>query len=460
MECSESALTILGGGVAGLAVAHFAARRGLAFELFEAASSVGGNCRTLSLGPFRFDTGAHRIHDRDPLVAREVRSLLGDALHRVTAPSHVFSRGRLVAFPLRPLDLARHLGARGTLRAGLDLLAARARLEGGGEDFESHAVRAYGRTIAREFLLDYSEKLWGLPSTRLAPLVAGRRLQGLGLRSVLLEALRGGAAATRHLDGSFLYPRGGFGRLAERLADAAGRTHLHCGAPVRRLLHDGRCIRSIEVEGRPAIPCTAVVSTLPLPMLVDRLDPPLPLSARDLAGRLRFRDVVLVALALRRATVSASATIYFPEKAVPFNRVYEPRNRCPEMSPQGHTMLVAELPAERAAGLTETALVALVRDTLAGHGWISPDEVVDAAVHRLPNAYPLLERGCEQVVASLLDELGAFRNLWLGGRNGLFAYTHVHDLLRSGHELVETIAERLSSPGAAPVSVRTHEVMA
>ena len=59
----------------------------------------------------------------------------------------------------------------------------------------------------------------------------------------------------------------------------------------------------------------------------------------------------------------------------------------------------------------------------------------------------------------LLGELGRFRNLWLSGRNGRFAYTHLHDQVRLGHQLVSSFAERAGSlpaktraaaPGVSP----------
>jgi protoporphyrinogen oxidase len=437
-------LTVLGGGVAGLAVGYFAAKRGLPIELLEATDWLGGNCRTLSLGPFRFDTGAHRVHDRDPLVTREIQALLGDDLQRVSAPSHVYRRGRMVSFPLRPLDLVRKLGLLTTMRATIDLAAARAGLVAGdGGDFESFAVRTYGRTIAREFLLHYSAKLWGMPCSQLSPLVAGRRLKGLGLSAFLLEALGGAKAATEHLDGAFLYPRGGFGAIAERLADAVGREHIRCGARVSRLLHDGQSVRAVGVEGEPPVPCDAVVSTVALPALVHLFEPALPSEVLELAARLRFRDVALVALALDRPTVTTSATVYFPEPSICFNRVYEPRNRCPEMSPPGRTMLVAEVPGSFADDRPESELVAIVRETLVRIGWIREREVIDSAVHRLPDAYPLLEVGFEDVVEKLIRHLGRFGNLWLSGRNGRFAYTHLHDMMRLGHDLVSAYAESL-----------------
>jgi protoporphyrinogen oxidase len=103
-------LAILGGGPAGLAAGTFARRRGLPFVLFEAAGRLGGNCTTLQNGDFRYDSGAHRLHDRDPEMTAEIQALLGDELHRIDVPSQIWDDGRLIQFPLAPTQLLGRLG--------------------------------------------------------------------------------------------------------------------------------------------------------------------------------------------------------------------------------------------------------------------------------------------------------------------------------------------------------------
>jgi protoporphyrinogen oxidase len=95
-------LAILGGGPAGLAAGYTAAATDLSCAIFESASSVGGNCRTLSRGEFLYDTGAHRLHDRSPAATTIFRALLGEELREVTAPSRIAFNGRFVNFPLSP----------------------------------------------------------------------------------------------------------------------------------------------------------------------------------------------------------------------------------------------------------------------------------------------------------------------------------------------------------------------
>ena len=204
-------LTILGGGPAGLGVAFYARRAGIPFELFESAPETGGMCRTLTCGAHRYDRGAHRFHDRDPEITRDLQALLGDQLERVNAPSAIWDLGRWIDFPPTPLNVLFAYGPREAGRIVVDLVRTGLRRRHPDTSFEDFAVRRFGATLARRILLNYSAKLWGLPTDQLSPDVATRRLQGMTLRSLMTELLFPGAK-TEHVDGSFLYPDSGTGR--------------------------------------------------------------------------------------------------------------------------------------------------------------------------------------------------------------------------------------------------------
>ena len=122
-------LHILGGGPAGLTTGYYAKKHGLRnFTIFEAGENVGGNCRTLKIRgvdcggsflqreDFRFDTGAHRFHDKDPQVTAEVKTLLGDDLLPVDAPSEIFFEDNFYRFPLLLNDLAEKLETKTLLK--------------------------------------------------------------------------------------------------------------------------------------------------------------------------------------------------------------------------------------------------------------------------------------------------------------------------------------------------------
>lgn len=425
-------LIIVGAGMAGLSAAFEAASLGAAFDVYERLPRVGGLVTTFDEGGFRFDSGAHRLHDRVPDVTGRLRSLLAPHLQQVSAPSHIHSQGRLIEFPLAPLDVARALGPLAGARIALEVLAAR--LGGGrsGDDFESFAVRRYGRTLAERFLLGYSEKLWGLPCRRLSAALAGARLKGLSLASLLTEAVRGPSPRPRHLEGGFLYPSLGIGMVAEALADASGRERIRTGRSLDRLRHDGRRVTAV-VCGGESLEAQQVVSTMPLDQLVLALDPPAPPAVQQAARSLRFRDLLLVALRLDRPSVMASATLYLPDPGLPFTRIYEPRNRSRQMSPPGRTSLVAEVPFPHGEPPPDAdELAAGLRRFVVAAGWVRSEEIAGHTVRHIPHAYPVLEVGSERAIGLVMAHLSGLGNLRVCGRNGTFTYASMHDAILAG----------------------------
>jgi len=446
-------LTVLGGGITGLAAGYYARRHGLPVTVYEAQRRPGGLSVTFSHDGFLFDSGAHRFHDKDPAITRDVRAVLGEDLRAVSRPSMIFDGGRLLPFPFRLPDVLRHLRPGELARGVLDLAAVRmAGRAPGSESFAGLATRRYGRAIAARFLLGYSRKLWGLPGESLSTRVSGGRLQGLDLRQFLRDTLLGRSADRRSVDGTFYYPTRGIGMVAEALARGCGPQGVRTSTEVGRLHHDGAWIRSIAVPGvGDRIPVDTLASTLPIERLLAMMDPPPPAHVLRLAHDLKHRDLVLVALFLRKESVTDAATVYFPDPGVPFTRVTEPRNRSEAMSPPGYTSLVAEIPCEAEDPLWSTDdahLVGITVKPLEQVGWIRGGELVGSRVVRLRHAYPVLSLGFERSLEGVLRYLGGFGNLTLAGRNGRFEDGWIHGMLRSGKNLVASCVEGSTGTGS------------
>jgi protoporphyrinogen oxidase len=324
------------------------------------------------------------------------------------------------------------------------------------ESFASFAVRTYGPTLASRFLLNYSQKLWGVPCERLSARVSGDRLNGLDLRQFLLDAVLRRERNARHVDGRFYYPTRGIGMLPDALARGVGPDAIRTGVDVTRLCHDHGRVRAIAVEGVGRVDVDTVASTLPIDTLTLMMDPPPPESVLRLARTLTYRDLILVAVFLRRESVTGAATVYFPDSNVPFTRVTEPRNRSAAMSPPGYTSLVAEIPCDsgdRRSNADDAELVGLVRGALEKIGWVREAELVGSRVIRVPRAYPVLSLDAEDAAVAVRGYLGGFDNLMLAGRSGRFEYQWIHDVLRHGKNLAESCAP--PTPGSRPTRQRS-----
>jgi protoporphyrinogen oxidase len=437
-------LTILGGGPAGLGTAFYAHRAGLPFLLYEKSPRLGGLCRTLTLGEHSYDCGAHRFHDRDADITSDIRALLGDDLVAVAAPSKIYDRGRFIDFPPTPLNVlfsGFNLWESG--RIGLELIRSRRRAAPA-VSFADFAVSQFGETLARRLLLNYSEKLWGLPADQLSPDVATRRLQGMTLKSLFFEVLFP-KKKTTHIDGSFLYPRDGYGQIAGTLEASIPRDSVRTGHDIVRLECDRDRIRRIHfAEQHHVDPDSRIVSTLPLTLTVKFLGDEVADEVREAAAGLRFRHVRLLFLRLAQPRVSANASIYIPDPDMCVTRMYEPKNRSPKMAPAGETSLVVEVPCFTGdpiyAATTEDLAARVIRE-LDSVGIIKAARVLEWRHHFLPNAYPVYSLNYASRVAQITDALSAISNLDLIGRGGQFFYSHLHDQLRFGKDYVANLIE-------------------
>ena len=453
---------ILGGGPAGLTTGYYAKKHGFPnFTIFEAGEHVGGNCRTLKIdgvgGDFRFDTGAHRFHDKDPAATEVVKSLLGDDLLHITAPSEIFFHGKFYRFPLLLSDLVQKLETKTLLKITWEKLHSSPKKQA--ENFAEFAVNQYGKTLAEHFLLNYSEKLWGQPTHKLSTAITGNRLKGLDLRGFLRSVILGPPKNPIHLDGSFFYPKYGIGMISDKLCEFIGDRHIKLKYRVNRLIHkNGKIERIIVSKGADTshptaaqddieIPASVVINTLPLTLSMRMLEPSPPPELSAVANTIKYRHVVLCVFCLNRDTFSPNASLYFPGEEFPFTRLYEPKNRSPYMAPQRQTIIVLELPcypSDAVWNMSEGALQTKVWKALQRVKPLFPEEIIHYQSYKLPFAYPVLEVGFEEKIASLVAYFETFENLYLTGRSSLFRYLHLHDLFKAGKEVVEQIekAER------------------
>ncbi len=432
-------LAVLGGGPAGLSVGYHAGKRQVPFMIYEKSNQWGGNCVTHEWREFRFDSGAHRVHGTDKDVVKEFFELMGGDLGSVIRPSHIYKENGRYIFPLEFKNIVRTMPLR-QLAAGLkDMLFSLLLGSGEARNFEELAVSRYGNFFAKEFLLQYTEKLWGTPCAHLDTSIAGNRLAGMQCKEIFkwLALAKGHSSRT---EGDFYYPTGGVGRLMDALARSCGFERFRLGAAVTRVFHKANRICAIELNGAEQVEVEQVVSTLPLNHFLDMFTPGLGLE--DLKHAFIFRNVVLVALFLNKPQVTDVASLYFPGRDTPFTRVYEPRNRCPSMSPFGKSSLVAEIPCydtDPVWSSGDDELVERVADSFYRFGWVKEADLLGYSVKRMSNAYPVLRSGYELAFAEATRALRQISNLRWTGRNALFSYSWVHDQFRRAGEVVREL---------------------
>jgi len=438
--CNPGHITILGGGPAGLTAGYFARENRLPFTIYEASSQVGGNSITLRHGAFLFDSGAHSIQTQDAEFIKELRKLLENDIRMITLPIQTYYNGSLVDFPFSPLNLLRNIGSLAFAKVTFEILLQKFNTRKLDGTFQSFVYHKYGKTIGKDLLLNYSEKLWGDSCSRLSCDIAGKLLTGLDFRTFLTEARRETSATMERLGGPIHYPKMGFGMIMERLSKSCGRNNIVTNSQITKIIHNHQRIQAVEINGRETVETDQVISTLPINTLLQSMEPPPPTEILGLAESLSFRSLVLVTLFLDRESVTQSASIHFPDKSFCVTRIHEPKNRSEYMAPRSETSLVAEIPCRRGDAIwnmDDEKLIQLVRSELSRMHWIEDKEVFDGWISRLNHAYPVLRIGYQDKIRKLLEFLRGLRNLKLTGRNGTFTYLSFHHIMKLSKKVIQ-----------------------
>ncbi|HET8620177.1 MAG TPA: FAD-dependent oxidoreductase [Acidimicrobiales bacterium] len=432
-------IAVIGAGPAGLAAAWRAARAGHDVVVVERAPAVGGMAGSFEVAGLRVDHGSHRLHPATPPpILDALRGLLGRDLQ--TRPRHGRIRllDRWLAFPLRTGDLVRRAPRRFAARAAFD--AATGPVRRPRADTFGEVVRAgLGPAVLDSFYGPYARKLWDADPADLAGELARRRVGAASPTDILRRLARGARPEGR----VFLYPRRGFGAIAEAVAgaaaDAGADLRLGCGA---RSLAGGPGGWTVTLDDGSAIDAAQVWSTAPLPALAQAVDPPPPPGALAAAGRLRHRAMVLLYVVVDRPRWTEFDAHYFPGPEVVAARVSEPRNyRDDPTQPADRTVLCAEIACWEGDELWRAGDADLAARLAAELAALGLPEPVPAAAEsrRLPRVYPVYGPGFAADLGALEAWATGLDGLVTFGRQGLFTPDNTHHALAMGWAAAECL---------------------
>ncbi|GAB4419408.1 MAG: NAD(P)/FAD-dependent oxidoreductase [Thermodesulfovibrionales bacterium] len=449
MKDKRSQILILGGGLTGLSAGYVLTRAGCRVKVFEGASTVGGLSKTIVKGGFRFDLGGHRFFTKNRKVEDFVKNLMGGELVSVSRKSKIYMRRRYFDYPLKPVNAIFGLGIPTTLKIISDYGSERLRgliREPANISLEDWVVSNFGRRMFDIYFKEYSEKVWGIDCSRISAEWISQRIKGLSLPKAIKNAfLKFSEREIPTFADSFLYPRLGIGRISDRLREEIEReNNVFTDMRVERINHSGSRIESIVVKNHysDVIQGGEFVSSIPLPGLINMLCPSPPEEVLNAASRLRFRDLVVVAIMVNRKRVTDQTWIYIPEQDIPFGRIHEPTNWSEKMAPEGKTLMVMEFFSNRGDRIwneSDGRLTEITVKNLEALGFIKGHEVLDSAVVRVPCAYPLFEIGYKEACDVIYDYLCRFKNLHISGRGGMFRYYNMDHAIESGISAAEKV---------------------
>lgn len=446
---------ILGGGLTGLSAGYLLTKAGFDITVFESDPSVGGLSKTIEKNGFRFDLGGHRFFTTNEKTDRFVKELMSGELLSVSRSSKIYLRSKFFDYPLNPANALFGLGIPVTAKIIADY--SYEKLKGFFKtkehiSLEDWVVSNFGRTMFDIYFKEYSEKVWGIDCSRISAEWVAQRIKGLSLDKAVRNAffkLSGKDIPT--LADKFVYPQLGIGRISERLKEEIERKNkVLTDTAVEQINHSNNKIKSITVRdhsGLREVYAKELISSMPLTKMTAMLSPAPPARIMEAVSKLKFRDLVVMAIMVDRKRVTDQTWIYIPEKKIPFGRIHEPTNWSGKMAPDGKTIIVMEFFSFKGDDIwnqTDEKLTDITIEHLENLGFIRKDEVIDSVVVRAAKAYPLFEVGYKEKCDQIYDYLKRFSNLHIAGRSGMFKYYNMDHAIESGISTAEKIIHNRS----------------
>jgi protoporphyrinogen oxidase/predicted dehydrogenase len=429
---SSVGTAILGGGPAGLTAAYVLGRRGRPGAVFEADGTVGGIAKTVEFNGYRFDLGGHRFFTKLQPVQKLWEEILSDDFLTRPRLSRIYYNGKYFSYPIQAKDVVGRLGLVEATRCALSYLWASRHRNDDADTFEEWVTSRFGRRLYEAFFKSYTEKVWGIPGSEIRSLWAAQRIKNFSLGKAILSLLGVQREHVTTLIEEFRYPRLGPGQMWETFASRAKQTGIdvHMNQRCVSIKHSDGAVDAIVTQQNGDVfehQVDSVISTLALNDLVLGFDPAPPPEVQAAAHKLRYRDLVLVALMTTETEPFPDNWIYLHDPDTRAGRVQNYGAWSADMVRPGTTCLGVEYFCFRGDDIwemTDEQAVELAKSELARIGLLDPAKVVDGVKVLVPKAYPMYDAEYEDAVETIRAYLAEFENLQTCGRNGLHRYNN------------------------------------
>lgn len=424
---------IMGGGIAGLTTGHVLNKNKIEVIVFEKEKEVGGLSRTIKHNSNLFDLGGHRFWTKKEELNQFLRDLIGKDLLEVSRSSKIYFNNKFYDYPLK-FSAIISLGPFRTLITGADFVLGRIiykiKKERKDVSFEEYIIERFGYQLYKYFFKDYTEKIWGIPCTKICSEWAVQRIKNLSMTEVIKNMIKPKKDIAT-LVTKFYYPKYGIGQISDKLAKPLKVIH----APVTEI--ETKKDKIISVNG---IKADHFVSTIPITDLVRLLNAPKPVL--EAAKSLQYRDEMFVFIALKADKITDESWIYFPDADIPFARMHEPKNWSPYMCKKGQASVVLEFFCKKGDPLwvkTDEELVRLGLKHLKRLGLYKDQKVLDYKIIRAEHVYPIYEIGYYEYLDIIKKYLQRYKNLHIIGRTGFFRYMNIDHVFEVGIKCAENI---------------------
>jgi protoporphyrinogen oxidase len=493
---------IVGAGPAGLTAAYeLLEQTDIIPVILEATPDIGGLSKTVNYKGNRLDIGPHRFFSKSERVMKWWQQMMPIAgsdeditisyhnqqttIHPGTSPKNkeevmlVFNRltriyflGKLFSYPIKlNKETIANLGIVRIARIGFSYLKTKIFPRKPEVTLEDFFINRFGKELYLTFFKDYTEKVWGTPTSQISAAWGAQRVKGLSLTKTLLHLFARKKKVKADINQKdtetsliekFLYPKYGPGQMWELVArhieKKGGKILLN--HEVKKIAQQNDIITSITAINKSTgeqIEFTGdyFISSMPVKDLVNGFTTPPDAATRHIADNLVYRDFIIVGLLLKDmklknkdGTPVKDNWLYIQEKEVKVGRlqVYNNWGEAMVNDPNTYWMGLEYFcnEGDEIWNMSNEEIIRFAKKEMVAINIINEGDVLDATVQRMLKTYPSYVGVYEQfdTVRQYVDQ---FKNLFLIGRNGMHKYNNQDHSMLTAMQAVENIKLNITS---------------
>lgn len=466
---------VMGAGPTGLSAAYHLGADSL---LVDQNDKVGGWCRSVYDGGFTFDYAGHIMFSNDPYVLELYKLLLGDNVHWQDREAWIHSKGvytrypfqgalyglpaqvikecivgaieacfgslKKAAEPARPapqMCKSESIGdccADGVMESTAPLGTLGSERQSAPRNFEEFIYKVWGAGIAKHFAIPYNRKLWTVPLSEMETSWLGGRVPMPDIEELIEGSLQP-VAKPMGPNARFGYPlRGGFQALMNGfIPHLEGELRLES-----KVAQVSPTRGTITLADGSTFGYEQLISTLPLPVLIQCMGDEAPAEIQEAARGLRHVSIRCVNLGVGRERLTEKHWIYCPEDTV-FHRIFVQGNASPHCNPPGGFGLTCEISYSEHKPLPGDgeALIRLCVEGCVKMGMMRADDpLITANQVDMPYAYVVYDHARAQNVKRIRDWLADY-GIILAGRYSEWEYYNSDHAFIAGKRAAEQVKQ-------------------
>jgi len=452
-------ILIIGAGPAGLSCAYELStqkKKEFVVDIVEKDKQVGGLSKTLCFNGYYYDFGGHRFFTELKEVRNLWNKILKDDFITKKRLSRIYYKSKYYMYPLQLKNIFSNLGPIESLLIGFSFIKWKLLPYKEEKNFEQWVTNRFGSRLYKTFFKDYTEKILGISCNEVHADWAAQRIKKLSLPVALLDALSiKKNEKVRTLIDKFNYPKYGTGTMYKALASEIKKNKNFKIKTNSEVVHlnfqkNKWLVLIKEKNGKISLKnYDIVVSTMPLTSLILNMDYVIPKEIKEIAGKLKYRDLIFICLVFDTTNRLKDNWIYIHDVNIKMGRLQILNNWSSFMIKNKR---YASYEAEYFCTENDTfwkkadpELIQFAINELIKLKIISKEtNCIHGDVIRVKKAYPLYDRFYGRNIYQLIDFVKTIPHLYIAGRNGMFRYNNMDHSVYAGLLVAKNIISKYS----------------